>query len=321
MKDRWRGFTLIELLVVIAIIAILIALLVPAVQKVREAAARTQSTNNLKQMGIAVHGLQDAYQKLPPSVGFFPVNAGSDGSWNNWQQYNWSAHPSTHGTMFYFMLPFVEQVPSFRNQIAVSWGDADIVPIYIAPGDPTAPSNGLTWSNRGATSYSANWWVFGGERGNLQGWGSNGYKASIPKTFRDGTSNTIIFSERYCICQPSGANIQHIWSEDGQQSGPDSDNYAPDFHFVNFGDQWTNNQPNNYNQQVMASTPAQQFPVPQWQPTDTLCNPILVQSLSAGGIIVCLGDGSVRIISPAISQQTWTQAVLPSDGLAMPPDW
>src|SRR6516162_4890516 len=108
LDRRWRGFTLIELLVVIAIIAILIALLVPAVQKVREAAARTQSTNNLKQMGIAVHGLQDAYQKLPPSVGFFPVNAGSDGSWNNWQQYNWSAHPSTHGTMFYFMLPFVE---------------------------------------------------------------------------------------------------------------------------------------------------------------------------------------------------------------------
>src|SRR6516162_5002339 len=111
---RWRGFTLIELLVVIAIIAILIALLVPAVQKVREAAARTQTTNNIKQIALALHSVNDAYKVLPSGTGYFPRNDGQ--SWNGVVPAHFDSH-------FWFLLPFIEQQNVFKS-MGMGWGFA-----------------------------------------------------------------------------------------------------------------------------------------------------------------------------------------------------
>jgi prepilin-type N-terminal cleavage/methylation domain-containing protein/prepilin-type processing-associated H-X9-DG protein len=115
LPRRRAGFTLIELLVVIAIIAILIALLVPAVQKVRDAAARLQCQNNLKQLGLGCHSYHDAWKRLPPAVAVAGAAApGSDNLLSNYTPTgalygpNWAV----------FLLPFIDQGPLYQEYAA-----------------------------------------------------------------------------------------------------------------------------------------------------------------------------------------------------------
>jgi prepilin-type N-terminal cleavage/methylation domain-containing protein len=345
---RWRGFTLIELLVVIAIIAILISLLVPAVQKVREAAARTQSGNNLKQIGIAIHAMQDAYRHLASCQGCFPI----DGNNINWGS---PYSPSRFGTQQYFLLPFIEQQAIFLSpeidggpgapgnpgfHQANSWWSHDVVNVYQAPGDPTMTSNGRApmWDNRGLTSYAANWHAFRG------GWDEDwqlGGKVSIPRSFPDGTSNTIGYFERYAVCGPSSTAwadgptyAEHIWGEDGQNVGPVAQYWNS---FAWLTPAWWADYPagqpgagtfGGFGGQLGYSHtsfppgyPLNYVTLPQIQPSDDTCDPKRLQAFSAGGIQVLLVDGSVRMVTPGISQPTWARAIVPNDGLLLGPDW
>jgi len=142
LPQRNKGFTLIELLVVIAIIAILIALLVPAVQKVREAAARTQTINNLKQIGLACQSFHDTYKRVPTNgviaaeQPVSPLLAELQNAVNNNAQ---------SGSWLFKMLPYIDQGPLFNNVAQVI-----SVPAYMCPGRgrPTlTTANGIAWSD------------------------------------------------------------------------------------------------------------------------------------------------------------------------------
>jgi prepilin-type N-terminal cleavage/methylation domain-containing protein/prepilin-type processing-associated H-X9-DG protein len=197
---RRPGFTLIELLVVIAIIAILIGLLVPAVQKVREAAARSQCQNNLKQIGLALHNYHGVYKKFPPGwVG--------NGAAPN-LAYGWPT----------LILPYIEQTNLYNriNPISRSLGTvftADlgalqvVVPTFLCPSDPNGTQGDLN-DNRpftkavpGQTVYIAksNYPGNGGDTSNNLGCGP-GVFAQDSKTritdITDGSSNTLLVGER-----------------------------------------------------------------------------------------------------------------------------
>ena len=304
---RSRGFTLIELLVVIAIIAILIGLLVPAVQKVRQAAARAQSLNNLKQMCLATHNMNDNYGVLPAAVGNYPRQGAG------------VANAATMlGTVEFFLMPFIEQDNGYKlmaNNHPDSWWCGIYIKTYVSPSDPSAPGSGFmdTGSPRSGTSYAPNEWVFNPKAGygltnhtQLPGNGSspNGQiapQASIPRTFQDGTSNTILFAEKYMACGAAQNSVASFYfGETGgacnRLGGYGGNGSIPGFYTITVTPQIA----------------------PIW---NVNCNPCLLQAMTPGGILVGLADGSTRSVSTGISLATWQNAIRPDDGNILGNDW
>jgi len=282
------------LLVVIAIIAILIGLLLPAVQKVRDAAARMSCSNNLKQLGIAVHAFEDSYKKVPPA--WTPDSGGSTfGS-------NTSTMGGIRGTIHFFLLPYIEQGNIYRNAGNDSANvGGTVVKTFLCPSDassdPAQPSDHQR-NGYACTNYVANLMVFD-PRG----------PGSIVSSMPDGTSQTIIFTERYKVVAPSwGGYTSSAWAMHPGTTGSGWD--SP---LIGWRDVGLPNADPSFNA-------GRSYPF-QIAPAASAADWYVAQSAHTGSLITGMGDGSVRSVSSSVSQTTWTNAGNPKDGNPLGSDW
>jgi prepilin-type N-terminal cleavage/methylation domain-containing protein/prepilin-type processing-associated H-X9-DG protein len=329
--SRRRGFTLIELLVVIAIIAILIGLLLPAVQKVREAAARAKCQNNLKQLGLALHNYEGAVGRFPPA---FTGDPGSTGlppyffSWSVLAQLN----PYLEQTNIYNAMDLKQPIyvpPAYTISPANQFAVVQVVPLFLCPSDLGAPvgsAYGVT--DLGPTNYAActGSGQTDGSAALGSPWGADGLfraKSGAKVTdVTDGTSNTAALSESILGAGPESA------------SGPAPGGPDVVYKYTGFGtpvndttcagaSQWNVSNRRGFmwaSGEIRCGT-YNHYLAPNSSLYDCITNDVTpgpgqytangfraARSRHTGGVNLLLGDGSVRFVSNAVDLTVWRAA-------------
>ncbi|MBA4188383.1 MAG: prepilin-type cleavage/methylation domain-containing protein [Planctomycetaceae bacterium] len=304
------AFTLIELLLVIAIIAILIGLLLPAVQKVREAAARMKCSNNLKQLVLATHGFHDAINALPPGVsqGYFPELNGSV-DWYNATAVGAPAMKDADRTCWaYHILPYIEQGPLFQQNSA--WLTANtsvttqtvngtVLPTFLCASDPRGPKIPPDGAGQGL---HVNYVLCHGSGSAVTvptasapldrfGLSVNGIYYGRSKTrftdITDGTSNTVAASE--ILVAPGNSDVRgRIWN--AIHAGATFSTIFPPNSTI--GDYPQGNR----------CTAAPNVPCAASNSNGVY---LVSRSGHTGGANAAMADGSVRFIANGIKPQAW----------------
>ena len=348
IKQKKSGFTLIELLVVIAIIAVLIGLLLPAVQKVREAAARTTCVNQMKQLGLAVANYEGTYQKFPGL------------STNHLMTVNPDKYSQS---LFTQLLPFFEQEALQKQLFAgnpftysapaagVDYRNT-VIKILLCPADQS-PLDGLTPVNKfGGTSYVPNSEVFGNS--NPAGTALTATSDRLSSTYnlgrltsKDGTSNTAIFFEQYAACGSNGINGENAWIMPTYASVTPGGTTTPAIGGTGVSVAYpTVISGGAITTQAYSAWGAATTVTPTGLParpsiTTNLTNRYnhpfrnvtqneCVKVVGQGGIInpqhtgsspISMGDGSVKAVSSGITISTWAFLINPEDGQSLGSDF
>jgi prepilin-type N-terminal cleavage/methylation domain-containing protein/prepilin-type processing-associated H-X9-DG protein len=319
-----KGFTLIELLVVIAIIAILIGLLLPAVQKVREAASRAKCQNNLKQIGLALHNYESAVRAFPPGRAAYPLVVSAQGRILAYIEQDNIGRSVDVG-----QVPLYNSNPSSFPLIPGNY-QASITPVklFVCPSDPmnglnpnafaTQPDGSTSTTDRYAgINYVA---CIGSGDGSADNtgtyWGqyktSDGLFGQTPVKLADvsdGLSNTVAFSESTMgtgAPDATGATptdaARQVLTLPGSTVTSDT-NCASGGTWSNMrGAKWINGHyaDANYNHHLLPNDR-------QWDCSNASHNPgqAAARSFHAGGVNVNLADGSVRFVTNGVAAQTW----------------